>query len=208
MNKILHRLFEFQRCLLLFALITPIHLFAQDSTATDVFDKAHLLHHHPLPLVCAKIKVGTTKDQEVQSLYGTGVANPSEGHGGARYFIDKQKKCQLRVVIGVDHIIEEVSLTTAAYPFDATSIVKEFPMNAMSSLLSTSAIVGDSIHLGDSPAKILKKFGKPNSDEPDENTETITYEDTNDQWEDILHYSAVFTFRNNKLVRVNLYNGE
>jgi hypothetical protein len=74
--------------------------------------------------------------------------------------------------------------------------------------LPGSGMIEDSIHLGDSPAKIRKKFGQPNTDEPDENTETMTYEDSHAQWKDVSFYNAELFFRNNRLVRITLRNGK
>ena len=184
-------------------MLLPTSLLAQESDVTDSLTIKHSGHLHPFPLSCAGIIVGKTSDKEVQSLYGPGVLNPNEGHGGARYYIDAQKKVSLRVTIGVDNIVEEVSITSTGYPFDYSSS-KEF--DKAKSYVSINPSSADSIHIGDDPSKILKKYGKPNSDEAEDVMQTLTYEDSNEQWKDVFFYRAIFEFRHNNLVRITLRN--
>lgn len=64
------------------------------------------------------------------------------------------------------------------------------------------------MHLGDSAEKILDLYGFANYDNEVKNTRVLMYEDSFQEWNEVLFYSAVFEFIHNKLARVSIYNGD
>ena len=186
------------------------YLYAQENANYDSIAKvdsiAHTKHHHPIPLECSKVKAGYTNDKVVMALYGQGLFDPNDGHGGARYFVDSAKRVILKTVLGTDNIIEEVALTEYNYPFD-------FVKNQLKSLPAANALIPagqliKGVKLGSSPEAVIKAYGKPNVDKKTGINRVLIYEDDNDLWSEVLFYNAVFEFKNNKLQRISIYNGD
>jgi hypothetical protein len=167
---------------------------------------AHLKHHHPLPLTLCNVTAGSSNDSMVVRLYGEGLYDSGEGTGGARYFIDESKKIILKTVIGKDKVIEEVSLCSSKLTFD-------FVKNKMESVpaakkLNEQSIMTGNIHMGDMREKIVQQFGTPNKTETVKEIRILTYEDTQDEWKEIVFYKATFEFKENRLERIAFYTGD
>ena len=64
------------------------------------------------------------------------------------------------------------------------------------------------IQVGDSAEKIIRLYGTPNHDDELKGIRAMMYEDSYEQWNEVLFYSAVFEFIENKLVCISIYNGE
>ena len=184
-----------------FSLLVSASLFANAQAA------AHLKHHHPLPLSLCSIKAGVTKDSAVVALFGEGLFDKDAGHGGARYYTDETKKIIFRSVIGTDNVIEEVGVCSAKLPFDF--IINKTISIPVSKKLNPASIMMGNIKIGDPKEKVVLQFGKPNKDETLNGITSLTYEDTHDEWKEIaIGYTATFEFKENRLERIKLYNGE
>jgi hypothetical protein len=167
---------------------------------------AHLKHHHPLPLTLCLVTVGSSNDSMVVKLYGEGLFDSKDGPGGARYFTDESRKIILKTVIGADKVIKEVALCSSKLPFD-------FVKDKMQSIpvakkLNAQSIMMGNIHIGDTKEKIVLQFGTPNKTETMKEVRLLTYEDTHDEWKEVISYKAMFEFKENRLERITFYNGD
>jgi hypothetical protein len=185
---------------LLFCLFNCAVLFASAQAA------AHLKHHHPLPLSLCTIKAGSSVDSSVVKLFGEGVFEKNERHGGARYFTDESKKIILKTVIGTDHVIEEVALCSYKLPFDfINDKLQSIPVTKN---LNVQSIMIGNIHIGDKREKIVQQFGDPNKTELVNGIRKLRYEDTRGEWKSVLMYNAAFEFKDDRLERISIYNGD
>ena len=197
--------------LVIFCIFCSLFLSAQDNSESylDVSQRdssAHLKHRHPLPLECSKIKAGYSNDSFVKELYGEGLFDPNTGHGGARYFVDGDRSAILKTVIGVDNIIEEVAITLFPFPFDF--VKDKLATVPIAKKLNNNPQMIKGIKLGDSPEKIVEAFGLPNQLRDEGGIRTFVYEDDYNQWEEVLFYTTTFSFKDDKLQRISIYNGE
>jgi len=190
----------------LFLVLLPIFCFGQNSQRDSIIIK-HKLHKHPLPLKIIGLSLLTSEDPEVQKLLGTGYYNPDEGHGGARYFWDITKNVQIKSVISVDRRIDQIIVTKPDYPFEFLKNAKNLESAKVSGKSLDYSVIGK-ITFGDNRMKIVNQFGKPNSDTFKDGFRILRYIDDNDVWNEVLYYEAKFTFKNDKLIRIDLYNGE
>lgn len=169
---------------------------------------AHSKHLHPLPLECAGVKIGygSHTDSAVVALYGKGLFNDEDGHGGARFFTDPSKKVIIKTVIGTDDFIEEVAFTLVDFPFDfVRDKVDSIPV---AKNLNTDNFLIKNIKFGNSPDIIKSAFGTPNQDNTEEKLRFLIYEDDYELWAEVLYYSAIFVFSNNQLIRISIYDGD
>jgi hypothetical protein len=167
---------------------------------------AHLKHHHPLPLTLCNIKAGSSNDAMVTSLYGEGLFNKEEGHGGARYYTDEGKKIIFKSVIGPDNVIEEVAVCSYKLPFDY--VKDKLQSIPAAKKLNAQAIMMGNIHIGDKREKIVLQFGDPNKIENVSEVRSLSYEDTKDAWKEVISYKALFEFKEDRLERISIRNGE
>jgi hypothetical protein len=184
----------------LFCIFNASVLFASAQAA------AHLKHHHPLPLSLCNVKAGSSNDAFVTGLYGEGLFDSKDGHGGARYFTDEEKKIILKTVIGPDKVIEEVAVCSYKLPFD--NVKDKLQSIPAAKKLNVQAIMMGNIHIGDKREKIVLQFGDPNKTEKTNNINTLRYEDTHDEWKEVLNYNTTFEFKEDRLERITIYNGE
>ena len=160
-----------------------------------------------LALYVAKIHVGlkATKDTEVVALYGNGYFVSDEGHSGGRYYINRDRSVTLHTVIGVDDIIEQVELSQGieipsgiSPPYDAL----------ISPQLETMPVVDKNISFGMMPDELINILGSQKSEKRDGKKRIIEYEATEETDTRVLmNYSATYTFIEDKLVKVSLYDG-
>lgn len=140
------------------------------------------------------------------ALYGKGLFDEEDGHLGARYFVDASRKVILKTVIGTDATIEEVGLSLYDYPFDFAQEKPDSIPVAVNLKIDPLMIRG--IKFSDSTEKVIKTFGLPNQDVTERGIRRLMYEDDYEQWADVLFYSAAFEFKENKLQRIIIYNGD
>lgn len=177
-------------------------IFEQDP---DSVIPKHKLHKHPLPLKIYGIDVGSSFDVDIIKKFGKGLYDRDDGHCGARYYSIPAKKLQIYATLGVDRVIDYVAVTYSDYPFEYTKDKKLKSIN-LPKKIDTKLIGG--IGLDDTPEKIIAKYGKPNIDYFENGLRMILYQDNTDVWDEVMTYEALFTFRENKLIRMSIYNGE
>jgi hypothetical protein len=182
--------------------------YSQSERQFDSLAIQHKKHKHPFPLWIGNIKIGKTKDSIITKRFGSGIFDSEDGHGGARYFIDTKKQVMLYTVIGVDNSIEEASLTIKDYPFDFIDTLKKFPSNAVSTGFSILFKTEDMIGIGTTEEMVKSLLGTPNRKEKNAGRTILYYEDSNDQWKQVIFYQATFTFSKDRLIRMTIYNGE
>ena len=157
------------------------------------------------PLYCAGIVVGMTTDRDVIRMYGRGLFVKSEGHGGGRYYVDAQRTCTLHVEIGVDSYIESVSYGKGVRL--PASLRKELGKASPPSL-SSKEWIGTGMGLEDTAAAVLRQLGKPTSDHRSGKGRVIRYETDYHRNPYVLVYESRWEFVGDRLVAVQLYNGE
>jgi hypothetical protein len=182
--------------------------YSQSERQSDSLAIQHKKHKHPFPLWIGNIKIGKTKDSIITKRFGSGIFDSEDGHGGARYFLDAKKQVILYTVIGVDNSIEEASLSIKDYPFDFLDTLKKFPNNAISSGFSILSKTDDMIGIGTTEEMVQSLLGTPNREEKNAGYNILYYEDSNDQWKQVIFYQATFTFSKDRLIRMTIYNGE
>jgi hypothetical protein len=190
-------------------ILKPVFLSSVFSLAVLFADgqaAAHLKHHHPLPLSLCNVKAGSSNDSMVTKLYGEGLFDKNDGHGGARYYTDEAKKIVFKSVIGVDGVIEEVAVCSYKLPFDF--VKDKLQSIPAAKKLNAQAIMMGNIHVGDKKEKIVLQFGDPNKTEKTETLHKLTYEDSSDEWKEVLNYNASFEFKDDRLERIIIRNGE
>ncbi len=189
-----------------FFVIRPTY--SQTNARFDSLKIQHKKHKHPFPLWIESIKIGKTPDSVIIKKFGPGIFDSSDGHGGARYYIDARKLVMLKTVIGVDYIIEEASLSDITFPFDFVKSTKSFPTNAISSRFSIFSRTESNLSLGMPEEMVIKLLGTPNRIDKNGELKILFFEDSNNEWIQVIFYQATFVFRKNKLIRMTLYNGE
>jgi hypothetical protein len=169
---------------------------------------AHTKHQHPLPLSCAGVNVGgnTTTDSMLMVLHGKGLFDDDDGHAGARFYKDPTGTIILKAVLGVDRFMEECAISLVNFPFEF--VEGKLDSVPISKNLSAKTSLIKNISLGDSPAKVIRKYGAPNMDQQIEDARVLTYTDYLDLWDEVLFYEADFVFKDSKLVRISIYNGD
>ena len=197
--------------LTIFSTFCFLYLHAGENTGAYAYEStpdstAHLKHRHPLPLECSKIKAGNSKDADVKDLYGDGLFDKNDGHGGARYFTDSDRRVILKTVIGVDAVIEEVELTLFPFPFEA--VKDKLATVPIAKKLNDNPQLIKGVKFGDSAEIIVAAFGVPNKISNEGGIRTFVYQDDYNNWEEVLFYTATFEFNNDKLQRISIYNGE
>ncbi len=182
--------------------------YSQTDPHSDSLKIQHKKHKHPFPLWIGSINLGKTQDSIIIKKFGQGIFDSLDGHGGARYYIDAKKLVMLKTVIGVDNSIEEASISDATFPFDFVKSTKSFPANALSSRFSVYSGTESNIRLGLPEEMVIKLLGTPNRIYKDGELKILSYEDSNNEWKQVIFYQATFVFRKNKLIRMTIYDGE
>lgn len=149
-----------------------------------------------------------TKDNELLKLYGEGYFVRDEGHGGGRYFANKDYSLTLHVVIGVDGIIEEVSVREG---FHVPGLTKDSaPAVIIANKLGGNVKLGLGIKLGMTVNALIAILGQPDSKEFDKaGVQLLKYETSEDIDSRVsLDYEATYEFNNGQLTGIILYDGE
>ncbi len=165
----------------------------------------HALHKHPFPLGIYGVEAGNASERTAVNSLGQGTFDREGGHGGSRFYSIPSEKVQFCFYIGVDHVIEGVSVTSVEYPFEElnskTPVEIELPQTIQ------KKITGD-IWLNDNSQKVIDRFGVPNREELTGDLLILEYNDDERTWEEVFTYEAEFTFKNDRLIRITIYNGE
>lgn len=161
----------------------------------------------PYPLYCAGIAVGMSNERDVRRLYGPGLLAPDEGHLGGRYYVDASHRVTLHVETGVDRVIERVEYS-AGLRLPKGAAGGKAIRQAEARWLHADEMVGPGHRLGATRASVVDDLGQPAADHRIAGEEVLRYETGIDENPYTLVYEGEFHFRNGKLDRVSLYNGE
>ena len=111
------------------------------------------------PLNFAGITLGVTNDSQVKRLLGTGKFRREEGDAGGRYYIDKNRRATLHVVMYTDAVVGELTVLDGVDPG-----LKGKEQNAAVSIFFDPAEgFGNwhALHLGSSKKAVLENLGDP-----------------------------------------------
>jgi hypothetical protein len=159
------------------------------------------------PLSCAGIKVGFATDAEVQRLYGKGYFVADEGFGGGRYYVDPKHQVTLHIEIFTDEAISLVEYQQDVHlPHKPTARIWKA---AVTPHLTPDKKVQGGITLGASVQMVLSRYGKPTKSTTKKDSRVIEYDADERTMSGVaIDYDAKFRFRKNRLVSIELYNGE
>ncbi len=158
------------------------------------------------PLVCAKIKVGSSIDSDVQHMYGKGYFVRDEGHLGGRYYIDEKHQVTLHVEIGVDRVVESIDYSQGIHlPIMPTTKVLQI---ASSPGLTADKEIQGNIILGATLKSIIKRWGTPSKNRISKGNGEIEYDADEKSMKEVLFYKAQLRFHNGRLHSISIYNGE
>ncbi len=158
------------------------------------------------PLTLAGIKVGFTTDRQVVAKFGRGYFVGDEGHLGGRYFVAPpggKARPALHVEIGVDHIIDEASLTDDSQTFHRKLNVKRALCSRLAHLPYVSGL-----SLGSTLGETRARWGKPARITGKAPNQTWHYAGGEEEVEGTLFFEADLRFTSGKLTRIRIYNGE
>ncbi len=118
------------------------------------------------PMNFAGIVLGVTNDSQVKRLLGPGRFYSKEGDTGGRYFVDKDRRATLHVVMYTDGVVGELTVSQGIDP-----ALKGGGQGTPESLLfDPSESFGNwhALHLGSSKAEVLKNLGVPETKNNDD----------------------------------------
>ena len=147
---------------------------------------------------------------DVLKYYGKGYYTEEGGHLGTTYYTNSTRSVVLCIIWGVDWHVDEISFSygdVEDLPKEIKSI-KQFPDSAISQRLKFNSALEGWIRLGIQSEDIYKKYGKPKTDTVDGGYRYLTYETDYETTKDVLSYEATFKFKDNHLIRFEIYNGE
>jgi len=154
------------------------------------------------PLYCAGVVVGMSTDTDLKRMYGTGLFQRGEGHGGGRYFIDPKGQVTLHVTTGTGGVIESVTYRKGVHLPSSTTTGRRA---AVAASLTSGERLQWGIRLGDTVDEIIRQLGKPAKDLRTGSSRVLHYRA--EEMPYILFYEADFNFDRGRLVSVRLYNG-
>jgi hypothetical protein len=125
------------------------------------------------PMRLAGVFVGVSTGDAVRRYYGAGFFVEDEGHTGGLYYIDKAHSVTLHVVLGVDQVVEEVSLSEGLALPD--SPIERLPVGVESERLDARAYTEAGVRLGVGPEVVMAAFGPPDADQSEAGVHTIKY---------------------------------
>ncbi|MFN3653302.1 MAG: hypothetical protein ACK47B_27285 [Armatimonadota bacterium] len=159
-----------------------------------------------LPLYCAGIVVGMSKEPDVRRMYGDGFFVADEGHAGGRYYVDPRRQVTLHVTTGVDRVIESVTYSRGVrLPAGSGEPALK---RASAPKLTADEHFGSGHRLGDTAAEIRRQLGKPDQERRRGAARVLRYETDYETTPYVLYYELELRFYQDRLVSVQLYNGE
>jgi hypothetical protein len=108
----------------------------------------------------AGISVAVTDDEQLQRLMGgAGVFRPDEGHSGGRYYVDAKSEFTLHVELGVDRIVEAVTVSKGVNK----ALTANERKAAISKYFYPTEGFGNwhALHMGSNVTEVLENLGEP-----------------------------------------------
>lgn len=153
------------------------------------------------------IVAGITEDRDVVTLHGTSLYSTALGHGGGRYYSDSRRRMTMVVEIGVDNVIESVSIEWGQH----------WPSKRRAALPISSRIDIEEgfgtfrkLKLGSTEADVLGNLGEPTDIRTDSGgaTRTWVYQTDYSNTECYADAEVSITFADGRVTRVVFYNGD
>jgi hypothetical protein len=157
------------------------------------------------------ISILGSRHDDVVRIYGNGYYKKDEGFDlGATFYTDPKREVVLRLEWGTDWGLWQFSFSRGEpedLP-DSIRSIKKMPISAVCPRLSPKLTLEGGVGLGISADEVLQKYGKPSVDTMQLGYRLISYKADNESTPEVLFYEAWFRFKDNKLVRFKIYNGD
>jgi hypothetical protein len=163
------------------------------------------------PVKLDSISVLDSRRDDVTRIYGNGYFRENEGFdAGVTFFTDPKREIVLRIEYGTDWGLWQFSFSRGEKEDMPDSIrsIKQLPRSAISTRLNPKLTLEGGIGLGTTPRDLLRKYGKPTIDTVQQDCRLISYKADYRMTKKVLFYEAWFRFRDNKLIRFKIYNGD
>ncbi len=188
--------------ILLALFMTSIFWGNAHSQSTDTTTK--LVSTYPLVQEICGVRPGKMNDSDIIKLYGNGASFWDPDHGRARYYTNQRHSYTLHISIGLDKKVEDVEI------IDGLDIPKPYSLKkAVITNLPSTPTVDQKIQWGMKQADVVTLLGKPTHEDKGNNTKVIIFNTTNKEDKRVnYNYDAYYTFKNDKLTRVSIHDGE
>lgn len=145
----------------------------------------------------------------VEQLFGKGYYRDEGGHCGTTLYTDPKKKVILRIEWGVDWHVDEISFSSGTeYLPPSFKSIGQLPDSSISPRLSPRSALEGGIRLGSSVKILLHTFGTQTHDTVQNGCRVISYQADYRTTKNVLCYESWFWFKNDALIRFEIYNGE
>ena len=151
---------------------------------------------------------GITEDRDVVTLHGKGLFATGLGHGGGRYYSDAQRRMTMVVEIGVDNIIESVSIELGQHGPSTSKARVPLPISRR---IDAAAGFGEfhQLKLGSSDGDVRGNLGEPTDIRTaSRGVTTWVYRTDYVNTECYADAEVRVSFMNGRVNRVVFYNGE
>lgn len=183
----------------------PAFSVAQDSSNVSTSPPLAKL---TLPVAFDRISVLDNTRDTVTKWFGEGYFVDEGGHTGSTFHIDQERQVVMKIEYGTDWHVDEIAFSYGLDTPKGIHSLKQFPKAAISKRLTPTLSLDNGIRLGATVKEVLAKCGKPAKDTTDETYRVLRYETDYEHTEQVLFYEATFLFKNNRLVRFRIYNGD
>jgi hypothetical protein len=150
------------------------------------------------------IRVGVTKEREVIKKYGKGKFLRDGGHGGGLAYLDSTKEIELIIEIGVDNIIECLTLKR----IDSTDSIKGIPVSYK--VNKNAFFYKNKFTFNSHKHYVGKRLGEPSTSrkwgKKEDNEEDWTY--LTDECEQFINIEVTIEFHGDNIYKISLENGE
>jgi hypothetical protein len=154
----------------------------------------------------AGIVAGITEDRDLVTLHGRGLFSAELGHGGGRYYSDAQHRMTMVVELGVDQIIESISLELGQHG----------PSKARASLpISRRIDIGEGfgvfhkLRLGSTEAEVRGNLGEPTETRAESETvKTLVYQTDYTNTDCYADAGISIVLTDGRVTRIVFYNGD
>lgn len=158
----------------------------------------------PLVQEICGVRPGKMNDSDIIKLYGEGASFWDPDHGRARYYTNQKHTYTLHVSIGLDKKVEDVEILKGLDIPQPYSLKKAVITN-----LPSTPTLNQKIELGMKQSDVETLLGKPTHEDKDDDILLLNYSTTHKEDKRVnYNYDAYYTFRNNKLIRFAIHDGE
>ena len=179
--------------------LTPMFLLGAGRAQEQATISSHEVATICYPPFWDAVVPGITRDRHMRRLYGEGLFSREGGHAGSRYFVSKDSSYTVRIEIGVDEVIESVTiLAKVKLPKGVV------PSKATSPFLPNIPEVYK-IRLGFTKAHVHELLGNPSHAST---ADTWIYQTDYKPTDCYPDAEATFEFADGQVVRMSVSNSE